>query len=73
MKRFDVIIEEYSSIIFYKPLTALGRKWIIEHTEHESWQWFGGSLAIDKRHAYDITQALTESTLAISRRSLSTK
>ena len=73
MKPFDIEIEECSSIVFYKPLTAIGRLWVKKQVEHESWQWFGASLAIDKRFANAITQALLESTLVISRRRFSVK
>ena len=67
MKLLDIIIEEYSSIVLYTPVTAIGRLWIREKLERESWQRFGDSLAVERKYANDITQALEESTLVVSR------
>jgi hypothetical protein len=46
------------SMVVLTPATDAGRAWIDEHLHAESWQWLGGSLAIDGRYAEDILDGM---------------
>jgi hypothetical protein len=54
----DVRIESDSSMVVITPVSHLGRQWLSENAQYESWQWLGRSLAIDKRFAADIVEGM---------------
>jgi hypothetical protein len=56
----DLKIYNEGSIIVLTPLTEDARNWIDENCNVESWQWMGGSLAIDYRFAEDIIYGLAD-------------
>jgi len=56
----DIKIQNEGSIIVFTPMTSEALEWINENCEVESWQWVGGSLAIDHRFAEYIIYGLAD-------------
>ena len=50
----DIAVHNEGSLILFQPLTEHGMKWLTDHTETESWQWLGDSLAVESRYALDL-------------------
>jgi hypothetical protein len=61
----DVRVESDSSMVVITPVSYLGRQWIDEHVQADSWQWLGTSLAIDKRYAAPIVEGMLDDGLAV--------
>ena len=45
----DVLVEDSGTVFLIKPLTDPARNWLKQNAQHEAWQWFGDSLAVDHR------------------------
>ena len=45
----DIQIENASSIVLIRPMTASGKEWVEQKVQAESWQWFGGAIAAEPR------------------------
>lgn len=61
----DIEVENGGSLFLFRPLTDAGREWLNENVAAESWQWFGGALAVEHRYAGDLAQGAQEAGLRV--------
>jgi hypothetical protein len=54
----DVEVEDQGSIVLLVPKTGAALRWFEDNVQSASWQWLGGSLAVDGRYARDIVAGL---------------
>ena len=52
-KKLDIGIENDGTIFLFVPRSEAGADWL-EQTEHESWQWVGGALAVEHGFAQEL-------------------
>jgi hypothetical protein len=45
----DIEIESHGTVVLIRPLTDIGRAWVEEHIEADTWQYFGGAIAAEPR------------------------
>ena len=58
MTTHDVRFEDFGSIWLVTPMTATARSWIEENVATESWQWIGGSLAVEPRCVPNLAEGM---------------
>lgn len=51
----DLRVEHHGSIALLRPLTDAGQRWLEEAVDAESWQWYGGALAVEPRYLSNLT------------------
>jgi hypothetical protein len=51
------IIDE-GTVVLFVPLDAAAREWLESNVHSEPWQWFGGALAVDRRYAGALADAI---------------
>lgn len=64
-KVVDIVVEDGGSIMLLRPLTDAAKTWLEEGTSAESWQWFGGALAVERRYALAIVQGAMDDGLTV--------
>ena len=62
----DILIENHGSIILFRPLCRQAKRWLQDNAQAESWQWFGGALAVEPRCAADLANGAEEAGLEVS-------
>jgi hypothetical protein len=60
----DIQISDHGSIVLFTPMTDNARKWIRRHIPEDA-QYFGPSLAVERRYAGDIADGMAEAGLAL--------
>lgn len=64
-KVVDVSVSNHGSVILFAPLTDKAREWINDNVQAEGWQFFGGSLAVEPRFAFELTQGMKDAGLEV--------
>jgi hypothetical protein len=62
----DALFENHGSVWLIRPLTELGRDWLDDHVQAESWQWLGDALSLAPRAVEAIADAMAEDGLEVS-------
>ena len=66
MNTVDVKIENEGTISLVTPLNAAAREWIDENIHTESWQWIGGSVAVEPRCLENLIEGMQEAGLQVN-------
>jgi hypothetical protein len=61
----DLVVENAGSICMLRPTNEVGRRWIEENVQPESWQWFGGALAVEPRYIFEIVDGAESAGLVV--------
>ena len=61
----DVRVNDQGSVVLLQPITEAASDWIDENIESESWQWFGGALAVEHRYADAIIEGMQSDGLGV--------
>jgi hypothetical protein len=56
----EVTVEDFGSVVLYRPHTRAARDWLMENADSRPWQWFGGTLTVEHRFAEAISMGLLE-------------
>ena len=54
----DVRVEGHGSVALVRPMTVIAKEWIDGNVTLESWQWFGGAVAVDPRYLDDLLMGM---------------
>jgi hypothetical protein len=61
----DVTVTSYRTVLLLNPESEAGEQWIRDNVHAESWQWFGGSLALEPRYMDDVACGIRDAGLSI--------
>ncbi len=61
---FNIVSE--SNLFLVYPQNEKARQWILENVQTESWQWFGGGLAVDQREIENLVEGMKDEGFTIS-------
>lgn len=53
-----MIIDDQGSIVLFIPRNSEELTWLEDNTSADSWQWLGGSLAVDHHMAEDLIEGI---------------
>jgi hypothetical protein len=56
-----VTVEDYGSVVLFRPHTRAARLWLERNTAWGNWQWVDGALMVEHRYAADIRMGLSGS------------
>jgi len=62
----DVQIENSGNILLVTPLTPAARQWVEENVSIESWQWQGGSVAVEPRCLDNLVAGMKKAGLKVN-------
>ena len=54
----DVLVWNRGSVWLFNPQSGRAQDWVQEHVITEPWQWFGGQLAVERRFAPNLIEAM---------------
>ena len=63
----DIRIENASSVVLIRPMTAAGREWVEENVQAEDWQQFGGAIAAEPRTVQAVIDGARADELEVAR------
>lgn len=64
-KQIDVAVSNHGSVFLFALLSEQARDWVSENVQAEGWQFFGGSLAVEPRMAFDLAQGMINAGLEV--------
>ena len=63
----DIRFENHGSVALCVPLTDVGREWISDNVQTESWQWMSGALAMEPRYVHALTKGMIYDGLEVAK------
>jgi hypothetical protein len=61
----DITIDDCGSVTMLTPMTEQGREWIGANLDADSWQWLGGSLAVEPSMVPALLEAMIDDGLEV--------